>query len=231
MTTELQTDVRGGCSVQRFVGRHSVATLYLGDSEAMELPKADALVTDPPYGHGYKMNNACLIAKGNWKPSKGPKNLEWTDQTFEPARWLNYPTVILWGANHYASRLPDSPAWLVWDKRDGVGQNNLSDCEMAWTNVGTLARLKRHLWMGLCRDSEIGVHLHPTQKPVVVMAWAMDKAKIAIGATVLDPYMGSGTTGIACLRTGRNFIGIERDAAHFKTACDRIAHELDGALL
>ena len=60
---------------------------------------------------------------------------------------------------------------------------------------------------------------------------AMDKAKIPQGATVLDPYMGSGTTGIACLRTARNFIGIEQDAAHYKTACDRIAHELEGALL
>ena len=108
------------------------------------------------------------------------------------------------------------------------GENNLADCELAWCNVGGSARLKRHLWMGLCRDSEIGSHLHPTQKPVVVMAWAMDKAKIPQGATVLDPYMGSGSTGIACLRTGRNFIGVERDATHYKTACDRFAQECDG---
>jgi site-specific DNA-methyltransferase (adenine-specific)/modification methylase len=135
--------------------------------------------------------------------------------------------VILWGANHYASKLPDSAAWLVWDKRDGTAENALSDCELAWCNVGGSARLKRHMWNGLCRDSEIGVHLHPTQKPVVVMAWAMEKAKIAIGATVLDPYMGSGTTGIACIRTGRKFIGIERDPKHFETACNRIRRELE----
>ena len=141
------------------------------------------------------------------------------------------PTV-LWGANHYASRLPDSAAWLVWDKRGGTAENNLSDCELAWCNVGGSARLKMHMWNGLCRDSEIGEHLHPTQKPVVVMAWAMDKAKVPEGATVLDPYMGSGTTGIACLRTNRNFIGIERDAEHFKTACARLERECNqGALL
>ena len=59
----------------------------------------------------------------------------------------------------------------------------------------------------------------------------MERCKVPEGATVLDPYMGVGTTGVACLRTGRNFIGIERDAEYYKTACDRIAHELDGALL
>ena len=221
-----------GSSLQRLVGRHGLtATLYHADCLDVLPIEADALVTDPPYGHGYKSNGCCLVKKGNWQPTQGPKPLEWNEQPFDPARWLNYPTVILWGANHYASRLPDSPAWYVWDKRDGVGENNLADCELAWCNVGGSARLKRHLWMGICRDSEIGSHLHPTQKPVVVMAWAMERAKIKKGATVLDPYMGSGTTGIAAIRLGMNFIGIERDAAHFKTACDRIAHELDGALL
>jgi DNA modification methylase len=74
-----------------------------------------------------------------------------------------------------------------------------------------------------------GNYVHPTQKPVQLMAWLMKVTQS--GKTVCDPFMGSGTTGLACLRTGRNFIGIERDAAHYKTACDRIAHELDGALL
>ena len=73
--------------------------------------------------------------------------------------------------------------------------------------------------------------LHPTQKSVALMAWCIERTNIPEGATVLDPYMGSGSTGIACVRLRRNFIGIERDAAHYKTACDRIARELDGALL
>ena len=84
----------------------------------------------------------------------------------------------------------------------------------------------------MLKDSERGEQrVHPMQKPVVLMAWTMEQCKVPIGATVLDPYMGSGTTGLACLRTGRNYVGIERDARHYKTACDRIAHELDGALL
>ena len=202
-------------------------TLILGDSEQMERVEADALVTDPPYGHGYKHSGSEKSGGGrNWHKRRGEAIIGF-DKPFDPARWLEYQTVILWGANHYASRLPDSPAWFVWDKRDGTAENALSDCELAWCNVGGSARLKRHMWNGLCRDSEIGVHLHPTQKPVVVMAWAMDKAKIPQGATVLDPYMGSGTTGIACIRTGRKFVGIERDPKHFETACQRIRRELE----
>jgi DNA modification methylase len=91
--------------------------------------------------------------------------------------------------------------------------------------------MRSHLWDGFKRESEIGEHHHPTQKPVVLMAWCIEKTKLPKGSTILDPYMGSGTTGLAAIRLGMNFIGIERDAAHYKTACDRIAHELDGALL
>jgi DNA modification methylase len=192
--------------------------------------EADALVTDPPYGHGWKGVNSQAAGGRNWTRRRA-EAIEGHDKPFDPRPWLDYPTVVMWGANHYASRLPDSPAWLVWDKRDGTADNNLSDCELAWCNVGGSARLKRHLWNGLCRDSEIGEHLHPTQKPVVVMAWAMDKAKIPAGKTVLDPYMGSGTTGIACLRTARNFIGVEKDKRHFDTACKRMSREIEGELI
>ena len=226
-----------GSSLQRFVGRHCVATLILGDSETMELPAADALVSDPPYGisimDGKKIGGV-IRNNARWKQCRNTEyksGVSGDDKPFDPARWLDYPTVILWGANHYASRLPDSPCWLVWHKRMPEQQNNFADVELAWTNLDAPARYKQHLWMGMVRDSEMREHHHPTQKPVAVMAWAMEQCKVPIGVTVLDPYMGSGSTGLACLRTGRNFIGIERDAAHYKTACDRIAHELDGALL
>jgi DNA modification methylase len=206
-------------------------TLYNADCLDVLPIAADALVTDPPYGVGWKSISEKAMAGRKWTGRVWSK-IHGDDKPFDPAPWLEYPIVIMWGANHYASRLPDSPAWLVWDKRGGTAENNLSDCELAWCNVGGSARLKMHMWNGLCRDSEIGEHLHPTQKPVVVMAWAMDKAKIPVGATVLDPYMGSGTTGIACLRTNRNFIGIEKDLEHFKTACARLERECNqGALL
>ena len=224
--------------VQRFVGRHCVATLILGDSETMDRIEADALVTDPPYGtqrsgifDNERWNGGEQTAK-SWT-SKSWGEMHNDDKPFDPARWLKYPIVILWGANYYQDRLPSKRGMLIWDKTGGGigGAAFKNDGEIAWTNGTDAVRIFSHLWNGYKRASEIGQHMHPTQKPVALMAWAMDKAKIPQGATVLDPYMGSGSTGIACLRTGRNFIGVERDAAHYKTACDRIAHELDGALL
>ena len=228
-TTIESTQDAAGCSLPAsscYASSCGRVTLYRGDADGIGAIEADAVVTDPPYGNGYKSNGCCLGKKGGWKPSKAPVEMEWNEEPFDPAPWLKYRNVIMWGANHFASRLPDSPAWLVWDKRDGAGENNLSDCELAWSNMGGSARLKRHLWMGLCRDSEIRDHLHPTQKPVAVMAWCMEKGKVPVGATVLDPYMGSGTTGIACIRTGRRFIGVERDPTHYATALARIKNEL-----
>jgi site-specific DNA-methyltransferase (adenine-specific)/modification methylase len=236
-TPESTTDVQGGCSVQRLVGRHCVATLYLGDSETMDRIEADALVSDPPYGISImagKKIGGVIRNNARWKQCRNTEyksGVSGDDKQFDPARWLSYPTVILWGANHYASRLPDSPCWLVWHKRIPGQQNNFADVEMAWTNLDAPARYKQHLWMGMVRDSEMREHHHPTQKPVVVMAWAMEQCKVPAGATVLDPYMGSGTTGIACLRMGMNFVGIEKDPEHFATACSRLEREANQGVL
>lgn len=236
MTTELQTDVRGGCSVQRLVGRHSWCVLYHADclDVLKELQSVDAVITDPPYGIGYQPEP---WGKTNPKVKKTFLNGERVggdDESFDPAAMLGLaPTIVLWGGSNFAGSLPSTRGWLVWDKKCGIYETNkFSDCELAWTNRDAPIKIFRHRWTGYHRDSERGeTRLHLTQKPVVVMAWCMEQVGVPLGATVLDPYMGSGTTGIACLRTGRNFIGIERDAAHYKTACDRIAHELDGALL
>ena len=134
--------------------------------------------------------------------------------------WLTFPEVVLWGANHYASRLPDASCWLTWDKRDGVCSNDQADCEHAWTNLGGPARVIRHLWNGMLKASERGeVRVHPTQKPVAVMEWVLGFVK---AHTILDPFMGSGTTGVACARLGRRFIGCEIEPRYFDIACKRI---------
>lgn len=208
------------------------ATLILGDCLQIlpTLGKVDAVISDPPYGikfaHGG--GGGCLAESTRF----GGDAIMGDDKPFDPSRWLGYGIVALWGANHYASKLPDCACWLVWDKRDGICSNDQADCELAWTNQHLPARLKRHLWNGMLKDSERGERrVHPTQKPVPLMAWVMDRVSVPIGATVLDPYMGSGTTGIACLRTGRNFIGIELDPKHYATACDRMARECAQPLL
>jgi hypothetical protein len=132
--------------------------------------------------------------------------------------------VAIWGGNYFADCLPPSGGWLVWRKPEAETGFSLADAELCWTNQDFAARMKT---MPRRDGNE-----HPTQKTVLVMAWTMNQLKVPEGATVLDPYMGSGTTGIACLRTNRNFIGIEKDPEHFKTACARLERECNqGALL
>lgn len=127
------------------------------------------------------------------------------------------------GGNYFADCLPASGGWLIWRKPEAETGFSLADAELCWTSRNFAARMKTMPR----RDGND----HPTQKPVLAMAWTMDQLKVPAGATVFDPYMGSGTTGIACLRTGRNFIGVERDPRHYATALRRIRSELEGALL
>ena len=197
------------------------ATLYLGDCLEIlpTLPKVDAVITDPPYGIGYSHG------VGGGKLARSTQfdhhPIEGDDKPFDPSMWLGFDKVVLFGANHYASRLPDSSFWLVWDKRDGVCSNDQADCEMAWVKGKGNARLIRHLWNGMLKDSEKGVQrVHPTQKPVAVMSWAIKQ--VGASGTILDPYVGSGTTGIAVLQLGHQFIGIEIEPKYFDIACERI---------
>jgi site-specific DNA-methyltransferase (adenine-specific) len=197
------------------------ATLYLGDCLEIlpTLPKVDAVITDPPYGIGYSHG------KGGGKLARSTEfdhhPIVGDEKPFDPSPWLSFDRVVLFGANHFASRLPDSSFWLVWDKRDGICSNDQADCEMAWVKGKGNARIIRHLWNGMLKDSERGVQrVHPTQKPVAVMVWAIEQVG-AIGS-VLDPYMGSGTTGVACMQLARQFVGIELHEPYFDIACERI---------
>lgn len=176
----------------------------------------DAVVTDPPYGVGYGVKYKGGLGKYAGVPIVGD------DKPFDPARLLRFPVVVLWGANHYADKLPPAAKWLVWDKREKNGGVDFADCELAWTNSDKPARVFRHVWCGGAKASERGYRVHPTQKPVALMKWCLDIMGIPKGATVLDPYMGSGSTGVACVMTGRNFIGIEIDEEYYRTAERRI---------
>jgi site-specific DNA-methyltransferase (adenine-specific) len=198
------------------------AVLYLGDCREVRefLPKIDAVISDPPYGIGFvHSGKGGKLARST---QFGGVAIKGDDEDFDPSPWLNYGTVVLWGANHYAERLPSSAGWLIWDKRDGVCSNDQADCEIAWTNKKSPARVIRHLWNGMLKASERGeIRVHPTQKPIAVMEWCLDQVTKR-GDTVLDPYMGSGTTGVACAKMGRKFIGVEIDAGFFEIACRRI---------
>ena len=139
-------------------------------------------------------------------------------QPFDPAPWLAFPRVVLFGSNHYAQKLPVGTT-LVWVKRLKFG-TFLSDAEIGWMKGGHGVYCHQDASM-----NGAGANfpkLHPTQKPVGLMAWCMDRAKVPDGGVVLDPYMGSGTTGVAAIETGRRFIGIEFVREYFDRACERI---------
>ena len=207
------------------------ATLYLGDCREI-LPTLDhgiAIVADPPYGIWYRHSgkgNPRLVDRhggGSRALRHGSLTVAGDKEGIDPSPMLDFAEVIIWGGNHFANLLPASSKWLVWDKRDGMAPNTFADCEIAWCKKSGAARLIRHLWNGICQASETHERrVHPMQKPIEVMAWSIGFTE---SRTICDPYMGSGTTGIAALRLGRQFIGIEIDERWFDVACRRIEAE------
>lgn len=145
------------------------------------------------------------------------------DKPFDPSHLLRYSRLVLWGANHYASRLPDSGGWIVWDKRRGIEDANwpMSAAELAWTNLSNSVQFFRHRWFGLIRDSERGEHFHPTQKPVALMASIIERWCVP-GGVLLDPYCGSGPVLLAAKATGRSAIGIEIEEKYCEIAARRL---------
>lgn len=196
-------------------------TIIHGDCLSCLPIEADAVVSDPPYGIDWDTDYR-RFTTGFDVPRTNHTPIANDAKPFDPTPWLGFKTVVLFGATCYAARLPLG-SWLVWDKRFANGKAFLADGEAAWMNRGHGLYIYSETAQGFVRKEPIE---HPTQKPVGVMTWCMDKAKVPEGATVLDPYMGSGTTGIACIRTGRRFVGIEIDAGHFATARARLEREL-----
>lgn len=204
-----------------------LVTIYHGDCrEVLPLVAggASVVVTDPPYGmryqHGFRKGG---IAYGNDGVS-----IVGDHEPFDPAHLLalGLPTV-LFGANHYADRLPASRGWLVWDKRDGDGPTDQSDAELAWTNVLSVVRAFSARWRGAMREGreQIEGRVHVNQKPVALMAWVLG---FVPEGTVLDPYCGSGSTLVAAKDMGRRAIGIEIEERYCEIAARRCSQEVLG---
>lgn len=196
-------------------------SLYLGDCRDILptiAPRNGALVSDPPYGISYKKGSG-------GKGKHNVRNIEaiaGDTEPFDPSPFIDFPDVILWGANHYAARLPHG-RWLAWDKLAGLAEfDSFSDVEFAWRRGRGKDRIFSHLWKGICKDSEKGggkERWHPTQKPIALMQWCIKQTSEPL---IIDPYMGVGTTGIAAIACGRRFIGIEIDPGYFEIAKARI---------
>lgn len=167
----------------------------------------DYIVTDPPYGVSMLRGDSRI--KGRIVGDEFPPSIGWMAE---------YPSII-WGGNNFCDQLPRSTGWLVWYKY-APDESHHSQAELAWTNTVKTIRHWSEQYSGFMRQRE--GQFHPTQKPINLMIWAMNRSNIPVGATVLDPFMGSGTTGVACVQTGRNFIGIEIDPGYFSIAERRI---------
>jgi len=186
-------------------------TLYLGDCmEVMAgLGRPDAMLTDPPYGIGDIMVGSGHFA-GLCKKMGGENG--WDTKPPPAEVFLRDYPVIAWGGNYLG--LPRSRGWLVWVKNNAT--TTFASVELAWSNMDFNAK---H-WIG-----PVGVPLHekaghPTQKPVALMEWCLGFLPDA--RTILDPFMGSGSTLVACQRLGRQGIGIELDEDYWKVACERV---------
>lgn len=184
--------------------------LYLGDCLEVlpTLGRFDAVVTDPPYGIGITKSNRLAVSRG-----MGGKS--WDDEPIGPETIALLHSagkrLIIWGGNYFD--LPPTRAPLVWDKNNAG--RDFADFEMAWTNLDMVAR--RFVFRPMNMD---GGKLHPTQKPIEVMKWCVDF--LPSRQRVVDPFCGSGTTGIACVKRGHSFTGIEIDPGYFDIACRRI---------
>ena len=182
------------------------ATLYCGDCRDIlpTLGKVDAVVTDPPYGIGIAANPVRQKhEKLDWDAA--PPSEEVIAQCISAGE-----KAIVWGGNYF--RLPPTQRILVWDKMQPA-DFSLAMLEMAWTNLTGPAKMHKQSVTSYAKD-------HPTQKPDALMKWCIGFLPDA--QTILDPFMGSGTTGVAAVQMGRDFIGIEREPKYFDIACKRI---------
>lgn len=189
------------------------AVLYRGDCMQLlgEIPQVDCVITDPPYGISYAANP--IVGKG--KKASNHQRKDWDDGLVDISAVLaKAPNGIVWGGNYYA--LPPSRGWITWFKPDAPP--SMAHFEMGWTSFDKNAR-QVSCSIAATNAERVG---HPTQKPLPVMRASIEYA--GMPAVIFDPFMGSGTTGVAAIQLGRKFIGIERDERYFDIACERIAN-------
>lgn len=203
-------------------------------------------IVDPPYGIGedgqsnhsrgggkaaYK---ATLYAIKDWDKKPMPKTY------FDELRRVSHYQII-WGANHFISRLPyDSSCWLVWDKQNST--SDFADCELAWTNFKSAVRLTRFKWNGMLQGNmkQKESRIHPTQKPVALYRWLLENyaeplnkislEQFAMPVLILDTHVGSASSLIACEQMGFDYIGWEKDADYYAAAKNRMSKGIQGLI-
>jgi DNA modification methylase len=205
----------------------SAVTIYHRDCREILplLEPVDLVLTDPPYG--INENRKKNLSRGKLASPKDYGDFEWDKRLVEDETLLLAlgagNRLIIFGGNYYGHLLKPTPCWLVWDKEN---TGDFADCELAWTNLPQAVRIKRHRWNGMLRKGN-EYREHPTQKPLDVMKWCITQAdKHGEIRTIIDPFMGSGTTLRAAKDLGRKAIGIEIEEKYCEIAARRMAQEV-----
>jgi len=210
--------------VTPYYDEHAGITIYHGDCREVlpQLGKVDLVLTDPPYGIGEAAGKNASRGKMSQPVDYG--NVGWDDV---PVEQITMDAVVqhgeyaaVFGGNYYA--MPPSSSWFVWDKENG--KTDFADCELVWSNFGCAVRIIRHQWNGMLRVGR-EPRAHPTQKPLRVVQWVLSLCPAA-PTTVLDPFMGSGTTLVAAKQLGRRAIGIELEERYCEIAAQRLSQEV-----
>lgn len=196
------------------------------------LIRADALLTDPPYGIGEAAGKNASRSKPFGSPTQLGKrvvyakdygNDDWDHEppTASDILWMRglAPHQIIWGGNYFD--LPPSRCWLVWDK---VNSGDFADCELAWTNLDKAVRQFKYMWNGMLKENP-EVRVHPTQKPRALLSWCLTHLPQDV-KSVVDPYAGSGTTLVAAKTMGIRAIGVEREEKYCAEIVTRLRQQI-----
>jgi len=185
----------------------------------------DLCLCDPPYGinvgnmqmgFGGGVAKHIDYGKYQWDMKRLPK--EYFDEIFRISK-----NQIIFGGNYYTDYLYPSPCWIIWDKKKGMGSTDFADCEICWTSFKSPSRIISYLWRGMLQDNmkEKDVRVHPAQKPVAVIRWILERYS-ENEDTIIDPFMGSGSSLVACKQLGRKCIGIEISKEYCEISTNRL---------
>jgi site-specific DNA-methyltransferase (adenine-specific) len=201
--------------------------LILGDclEEMKKIPdkSIDLVLTDPPYG--INRDKQAMGRGGGIAKHIDYGKYDWDNKIPDKVYFNEMMRIsknqVIFGGNYFVEYLKNSPCWIFWDKNNG--ETDFADGELAWTSFTTAVRKIKYTWSGMLQGNmkEKDFRQHPTQKPVSIMRWILEKYSQK-GQSIIDPFMGSGTTGVACKELGRNFIGIEIEPKYFEIAQRRI---------
>lgn len=182
----------------------------------------DLAIVDPPYGIGKTWSKSRKYKFYRHTSSyDNSKDSMPSEKYFKELMRVSHKQVI-WGWNYFTDLLPPSNNIIVWDKMRSFLDTNMSECEFAWTNFSSTARIARFEWNGFMKGNESGIKkIHPYQKPVGLYRWILNNYA-SFGNTILDTHSGSGSSAIACYDSNLEFTGYEIDVEYFNSSIIRI---------